>query len=63
MKKRTYTIDEQYYLGRKLAEIFGLKQDAAGHYQLGEGYAWKTDVGVFNTVLALAEKINNGEKI
>ena len=62
---RNYTIEEQDRIGAELAAIFKLRHDTEHktRWTLGAGYLTKTNLGVFNVFCALAEKIQNGEKL
>lgn len=59
---KNYTIEEQAQKGAEIAAILGIKKTRkTGRYQTSWGD--KTAIGLFNTVLAIAEKINEGREL
>ena len=61
-KMKNYTIEEQNEIGQKIAAILMLKKNRqTKRYQTTWGD--RTAIGIFNTVLRLAEMINNNEEI
>ena len=58
---KSYTVEEQDRIGDKIGSIFSLRRTRDGRYPTTWGD--KTAVGLFNTVLTLADKINKGAEI
>ncbi len=56
---KTYSIEEQAQTGAQIAHILGMKKNRqTGRYQTTWGD--KTAVGLFNTILRIAEDVNGG---
>jgi len=67
-RMKTYTIEEQNKIGKRIAEIFQLKMEPSYRIRHDKTHidyyktTWgsKTPIGLFNTVLKIAEDIEDG---
>lgn len=57
---REYTEEEQAIIGHNIAHMLKLRKQT-GQRGWQNTWGWKTDRGIFNTILRLSEDINNDE--
>jgi hypothetical protein len=60
---KTYAIEEQDAIGKRIATIFKLKRDKEHKDRYQTEWGSKTAVGIFNTFLRLAEDIKAGNDL
>ncbi len=55
---KNYSIEEQAQIGKEIANILCLCKDRKGRYKTAWGN--KTEIGIYNMIKTLAEKIQEG---
>ena len=60
---KTYTIEEQDAIGKKLATILKLKKDKEHKDRYQTEWGSKTSIGIFNTIIRIADDIKAGNEI
>ncbi len=60
---KTYTNEEQTEIGKEIAKLFRLKKDRKYKGRFQTTWGSKTGIGIFQTILRLADDIANGNKI
>lgn len=60
---KTYTIEEQDAIGKKIAMMLCLRKDSQYKDRFQTTWGNKTAIGIFNTIIRLADNINNGKSI
>jgi hypothetical protein len=57
---KTYTIEEQDKIGQEIAELFLMKHVKENRKRWKTFWGSKTNVGIFNTILRIAEDLEAG---
>lgn len=60
---KQYTIEEQNKIGKEIAHLLCMKKDRQNKDRYQTTWGNKTAIGLFSTILRLAEDINEGKEI
>lgn len=59
--EKQYTLEEKQQIGKEIGDIFGLRRTRDGRFPTS--YGDKTEIGLFEMILVLADKIRDGKEL